>query len=94
MYMYTYIYIYTHIYIYIYITTLILLLSFFSTFPNKCPPTLCLKICSYMRKIALDLIETLKIPIYDTTHTQNTKSHLRNPTCLKHKEEENIYFRN
>ena len=34
------------------------------------------KICSYLQKMTLNLIETLKISIYNPKHTKNTKRHL------------------
>jgi hypothetical protein len=49
------------------------------------------KISSYIQKTTTDPIDALKITIYITKHTKNTKIHFTNPDCSNKKKKIIIY---
>ena len=42
------------------------------------------KIYSYIQKMTTDTIHAIKLPIYKTKHTNNTKTHFKRSKCLEH----------
>ena len=76
------IHIYTHLHIYIYIYTHIKLQvvrCFFLL--RKCKQHI--KTCSYIQSITLNLIKSIQNIVFDTRHTNHTKSHFQSANSFE-----------
>ena len=71
-------YVCTYIYIYIHTKCHYYFVRYVPTNPKKC-----FWICSYIQKMILNLIESLKITIYSTQHTQNTQIHFQKSNFIQ-----------